>query len=100
MGGEYGNSVVFLVETAPAGRHALGGAWGPFGVVAGGLLAAAIGAVLSTLLSPAAIEDWGWRVPFLLGLLVGAIGFLVRLSLTMALCLGERAFRPLDAETA
>jgi len=78
VGGEYGNSVVFLVETAPAGRHALGGAWTPFGIAAGGLLGAAIGAVLSTLLSPAAIEEWGWRVPFLLGLLVGAIGFLVR----------------------
>ena len=33
------------------------------------------------MLSPAAIEEWGWRVPFLLGLLVGAIGFLVRRGL-------------------
>ena len=39
------------------------------------LLGSATGAVMATLLSPDALHDWGWRVPFLFGLLVGLAGY-------------------------
>ena len=42
------------------------------------LLGALSGALLSAVLSADALESWGWRVPFLLGLLLGPVGFYIR----------------------
>ncbi len=78
VGGEYTTSVVFLVEGAAPGRRGLTGSWSVFGAVAGILLGSAVGALLTSVLSPAAVHSWGWRVPFLLGLGVGLSGLYIR----------------------
>lgn len=78
VGGEYTTSVVFLVESAPPDRRGFVGSWCPFGATAGVLLGSAAGTVISALLPQAAIEAWGWRVPFLLGLGVGLGGWAIR----------------------
>jgi MHS family proline/betaine transporter-like MFS transporter len=78
VGGEYTTSIVFMVERAPAGRRGVVGAIGCCGAVAGILLGSATGAGLSALLPPTTMESWGWRIPFLMGLLVGGAGFLLR----------------------
>ncbi len=78
VGGEYTTSVVFLVEGAAPDRRGLTGSWSVFGAVAGILLGSAVGALLTSVLSSAAVYDWGWRVPFLLGLAVGLSGLYIR----------------------
>jgi len=78
VGGEFATSMVFLVEQAPANRRGLIGATAGSGASLGTLLGSGIGALLSDLLPPEAMADWGWRIPFLLGLLIGGTGVLVR----------------------
>ena len=78
VGGEYTGSLVFLVEHAPAGRRGLMGAFGACGTTAGILLGSAVGAAFAASLSTAELDAWGWRIPFLLGLLVGIAGFILR----------------------
>jgi len=78
VGGEYTTSIVFMVEHAPPGRRGLIGAMGCCGAVAGILLGSATGALLSGLLAADAMQEWGWRIPFVLGLLVGIAGFFLR----------------------
>jgi len=78
VGGEYTTSVVFLVEGAAPGRRGLAGSWSVFGAVAGIMLGSAVGALVTELLSPAAINAWGWRLPFVAGLGVGLAGLYIR----------------------
>src|SRR5258708_6533231 len=77
-GGEYTSSLVFLVERAPPGRRGLTAAFGPFGAILGVLLGSAMGWLFAAVMSPEALADWGWRIPFLLGLGVGLAGFFLR----------------------
>jgi MFS transporter, MHS family, proline/betaine transporter len=78
VGGEYTSSMVFLVEHAPPGRRGLMGALTSCGACGGILLGSAIGAAFAASMSPAALADWGWRIPFLLGLVVGIAGYFLR----------------------
>jgi MHS family proline/betaine transporter-like MFS transporter len=78
VGGEYTGSMVFLVEHAPEGRRGLMGALGASGATVGMLLGSAVGAVLAASMSTAALDAWGWRIPFLLGLVVGVAGYILR----------------------
>jgi MFS transporter, MHS family, proline/betaine transporter len=78
VGGEYTGSMVFLVEQAPEGRRGLMGALGASGSTAGILLGSAVGATFAASMSTAALDAWGWRIPFLLGLLVGIAGYIFR----------------------
>ena len=78
VGGEYTGSMVFLVEHAPEGRRGLMGALGASGGTVGMLLGSAIGAAFAASMSTAALDAWGWRIPFLLGLVVGVAGYILR----------------------
>ena len=78
VGGECTTSFIFMIENASPRRRGLIGAIAVSGNTAGMLLGSGAGAVMATLLSPDALHDWGWRVPFLFGLLVGMAGYLLR----------------------
>jgi MFS transporter, MHS family, proline/betaine transporter len=78
VGGEYTSSMVFLVEHAPKGRRGFMGALTACGAGVGTLLGSAIGAGFAASMSAAALEEWGWRIPFLLGLVVGIAGYFLR----------------------
>lgn len=78
VGGEYTTSIVFMVEHAPPGRRGMIGAMASCGAVTGILAGSATGAVLATVLSTEALEAWGWRVPFIIGLFVGLAGLALR----------------------
>ena len=78
VGGEYTTSIIFMVEHAAPGRRGLIGAVGCCGAVGGILAGSATGAVLAAVMSEAALESWGWRIPFVLGLVVGLAGFVLR----------------------
>lgn len=81
VGGEFTNSLVFLVEHAPENRRALTAIWGSWGASAGILLGSGIGALLTMLLDDQQLLVWGWRIPFALGGLVALTGYLVRCGL-------------------
>ena len=77
-GGEWGSAASFLVEWAPARRRGLFGSMHPCAITAGQLLGAGVTGALSSGLSPEAMSEWGWRVPFLLGAVIGPLGLVVR----------------------
>ena len=78
VGGEYTSSMVFLVEHAPEGRRGLMGAVAASGAAIGTLLGSAVGAAFAASMSTATLDAWGWRIPFLLGLVVGIAGYIFR----------------------
>jgi MHS family proline/betaine transporter-like MFS transporter len=78
VGGEYTSSMVFLVEHASDGRRGLMGALASSGAGAGTLFGSAVGAGFAASMSDAALDAWGWRIPFLLGLVVGIAGYFLR----------------------
>ena len=78
VGGEYTTSSIFLVERSAAGRRGFLGSFAPVGACAGILLGSAIGAALATLLDRDALQSWGWRIPFLIGITVGLVGIYIR----------------------
>jgi MHS family proline/betaine transporter-like MFS transporter len=80
-GGEFASSTSFLVEHAPPGRRGLYGGWQMSGQGAAAFLAGLVGLLLAATLTPAEVEAWGWRVPFLAGLIIGPLGFFIRLGL-------------------
>ncbi len=78
VGGEYTSSMVFLVEHAPDERRGLLGALTSCGATGGILLGSAVGAGFAAAMSNEALEAWGWRIPFLLGLVIGIAGYFLR----------------------
>jgi MHS family proline/betaine transporter-like MFS transporter len=80
-GGEFASATAFLIESAPAGRRGFYGSWQMVGQGLAVLIGAILGAVLTKTLSPEAIDDWGWRIPFLFGLIIGPVGLYIRSSL-------------------
>jgi MFS transporter, MHS family, proline/betaine transporter len=81
VGGEYTTSGVFLVEQSASGRRGFLGSFVPLGATFGVLLGSAVSAAVATFLDHAAVDSWGWRLAFLLGLVVGAVGFAIRRQL-------------------
>jgi len=82
VGGEHPSSIVFLVEHAPEGRRGLMGAFGCCGAVLGILLGSAVGALFASTMSAEMLQSWGWRIPFLGGLVVGVAGYFLRRHLS------------------
>jgi MHS family proline/betaine transporter-like MFS transporter len=77
-GGEWGGSTAYIVEWAPKGRRGWFGSFQQTSVVAGLLMGSGVAALLNTLLTQEQMNDWGWRVPFLLGALLGPVGVYMR----------------------
>ncbi|MEU9449759.1 MFS transporter [Streptomyces sp. NPDC048277] len=80
-GGEFGGAVAMLTEFAPPGRRGLYGAWQSFTVALGLLGGAGVAVGLSTFLTVGQFSDWGWRLPFLLALPLGALALWLRMGL-------------------
>jgi MHS family citrate/tricarballylate:H+ symporter-like MFS transporter len=78
LGGEVGPSTAFLIEAAPPHRRGLYVALQYMTQDLAVLAAGIVGFVLSNLLSPAALDAWGWRLAFLLGALVVPVGLIIR----------------------
>ena len=76
-GAEYGGAVIMAVEHAPPGKRGLFGSWAPIGVTVGNLLAAGVFALFSSLPREEFLA-WGWRIPFLLSVVLIAFGFYIR----------------------
>ena len=78
VGGEYPTSLVYMIEKAPANKRGFVGSMGSSSAYIGMLLGSGVGAALGAILSPEHLEAWGWRIPFLFGLVIGLAGYLLR----------------------
>jgi MFS family permease len=77
-GGEVGAATTLLMESGGAGRRGALVSWQMASQGGSALAGALVAATLSGTLSHEALLAWGWRVPFLLGLLIGPVGFYLR----------------------
>jgi MFS transporter, MHS family, proline/betaine transporter len=77
-GGEFASATAFLVESAPAHRRGFYGSWQMVGQGLAALTGALLGAFLTRTLAPETLDSWGWRVPFLFGLIIGPLGLYIR----------------------
>jgi MFS family permease len=77
-GGEFATATAFLVESAPARRRGFYGSWQMVGQGLAVLTGALLGAFITRILTPEALDSWGWRVPFLFGLVIGPLGLYIR----------------------
>lgn len=77
-GGELGAATTYLLELAPQGRRGLYGSWQYASQGLATLAASLMGFGLAEALTPEAMDSWGWRVPFLFGLLIGPVGLYIR----------------------
>jgi MHS family proline/betaine transporter-like MFS transporter len=76
-GGEFGSSTAFLVEHMP-GKRGFVASWQFASQGMSSFLGAGFGLLLSSTLSEADMQSWGWRVPFLFGVLIGPVGLYIR----------------------
>lgn len=88
-GGEYSGSVTLLVEHAPVSRRGLYGSLAASSAMVGSLLGAGAGWLVSDVFPPDALRDWGWRVPFVGGIAVGAFGLWIRYRMADSPVFGE-----------
>ncbi|SEA96951.1 MFS transporter [Paraburkholderia sartisoli] len=77
VGGEFGSATAFMVEHSPS-RRGYFASWQFASQGLAAITASAVGGILTTWLPSAQIEGWGWRLPFVLGLLVGPVGYYIR----------------------
>lgn len=80
VSGEYGAAVAFLVEQDESRRGFLA-SWHYASQSMVAVLATGFATVLNTTLTAEQIESWGWRIPFLFGLLIAPVGLYVRSQL-------------------
>jgi MFS family permease len=99
LGGEVGPSTAFLIEAAPARRRGLYVSLQYMTQDGAVLVAGLVGVALANLLSPAALDAWGWRVAFLIGAVIVPFGLVLRGGLPETL-VAARAARPAGERTA
>jgi MHS family proline/betaine transporter-like MFS transporter len=93
MGGEFTGSIIFIVEHAEPKSRGFSGSWAPMSAVLGLLLGSGIAASLSAVLTPDNLVSWGWRVPFMVSVLGGAVGSYMRRMLS-----DPQAFKEIKAQ--
>jgi len=77
-GGEFASATSFLVESAPANKRGFYGSLQMVGQSLAALSGAVAGALITRGLAPEQIDAWGWRLPFLFGLIIGPVGLYIR----------------------
>jgi MFS transporter, MHS family, shikimate and dehydroshikimate transport protein len=81
VGGEWGGAVLMAVEHAPAGRRGFFGSWPQMGVPAGLLLANVVFLLTSQAMPEEQFLAWGWRIPFLVSIILVGVGLFIRLRI-------------------
>jgi MFS family permease len=81
LGGEYGGAATYVAEHAPPGRRGFYTSWIQTTATLGLFAALLVVIGTRTILGEEAFADWGWRVPFLLSILLLALSLWIRLQL-------------------
>lgn len=77
-GGEVGPATSYLLESAPANKRASLTAWQGTSQQFAGVAGTGLGLILAATLSKEDLYEWGWRIPFLVGLIIGPVGLYIR----------------------
>jgi MHS family proline/betaine transporter-like MFS transporter len=77
-GGEWGSATAFIIESAPEGRRGLFGGIGQASIASSNLLGSIVVASVAAMFTAHQMDDWAWRVPFLLGGILLPVGFYMR----------------------
>jgi len=93
LGGEYGGAAVYVAEHAPRGKRGAYTAWIQTTASLGLFLSLLIILGVRTAVGEAAFADWGWRVPFIVSILLLAVSVYIRLTLNES-----PAFRKMKSE--
>ncbi len=80
VGGEWGGAVLMAVEHAPNGKRGFYGSWPQMGVPAGLLLSTVLFTAVQNLTTEDQFMAWGWRIPFLVSIVLVAVGLFIRLA--------------------
>ena len=80
VGGEWGGAVLMSVEHAPKGKRGFYGSWPQMGVPAGLLLSTVAFITVQNATTEDQFMAWGWRIPFLVSIVLVAVGLFVRLA--------------------
>src|SRR5687767_3072400 len=80
-GGEVGPATSYLHESAPMEKRASITAWQGYSQQLAILMGSLIGVVLAATLTKEQLYQWGWRIPFLLGVVIAPVGFYIRACL-------------------
>ena len=78
VGGELIGSISYVSEIAPAKHRGLYGSWAFSSSIAGVMFGSLVATVLHNVLPPEDLNAWGWRLPFLMGILIGLFGLWMR----------------------
>jgi len=81
VGGEWGGAVLMAVEHAPREKRGFFGSFPQIGVPAGVILSNLVFLGLTATLSEEQFASWGWRVPFLLSIVLVGVGLFIRLKI-------------------
>ena len=96
-GGEWGGAALLAVEHAPTHRRGIFGASPQIGVPLGLLLSSGVLATMTWIAPGEAFLEWGWRVPFLLSVVLIAIGYYIRRNVDESPVFSELAERKKEA---
>ncbi len=81
VGGQWGGAVLLATESAPSHRRGFYGSFAQIGVPVGVILANLLFLLVNALVAPEAFEAWGWRVPFLMSIVLIGLGLYIQLRL-------------------
>jgi metabolite-proton symporter len=81
VGGQWGGAALLAIESAPPRRQGFFGSFAQIGVPLGLLLANVIFFVVGEAVAPDQFAAWGWRIPFLVSLVLVGIGIYAQISL-------------------
>jgi MFS family permease len=82
LGGEYGGAAIYVAEHAPPGKRGYYTSWIQTTATLGLFMALLLILAIRTIMGEAAFADWGWRIPFLLSLLLLIVSIWIRLKLS------------------
>jgi len=78
LGGAFSGSMSYVVEHAPANKRATIGSVTILSLVLGFLMGSLVATLVSSSMSTEDFHDWGWRLPFFFGVLIGFVGYYIK----------------------
>jgi MFS family permease len=78
LGGEYGGAATYVAEHSPADKRGFWTSWIQITATAGLFVSLVVILLTRTLMSKEAFDDWGWRVPFLVSIIMVGISYIIR----------------------
>jgi MFS family permease len=81
LGGEYGGAATYVAEHAPANRRGFFTSWIQTTATGGLFLSLGIIVLTKNLMGSEAFADWGWRIPFLLSILLVGVSIYIRMKM-------------------